>query len=186
MEVKPTASLAEFFHEALSSALKNQRVEASEMTEFYLVQLLSEFSTVTLDDEPLALRLAETVTAAPEARARTLRDIGDRSLYLSGFFADSLERGAVGVNYYIKLGESAYLQLAHMPARGTPSDVYRELSGKFARFVDVLAEVSEGGAIDNDLAVVQLYERWRRKGSEWLARRLRAKGMIPGGGGYLQ
>lgn len=186
MEVKPTASLAEFFHEALSSALKNQRVEASEMTEFYLVQLLSEFSTVTLDGEPLALRLAETVTAAPETRARTLRDIGDRSLYLSGFFAESLERGAVGVNYYIKLGESAYLQLAHMPARGTPSDVYRELSGKFARFVDVLAEVSEGSAIDNDLAVVQLYERWRRKGSEWLARRLRARGMIPGGGGYVQ
>ena len=181
MDVKPTTSLAEFFHEAVCSALRNQRVETSESTEFYLVNLLSEFSNSTLDDEPLALRLVAAATAAPEERARSLRTVGDHSLYVSGFFADSLQRSLVDVEYYIQIGGTAYSQLARMPERGTTHQVFLELSGKFARFVDVLAEVSEG-SLSSNLSVVQLYERWLRTGSEVIARRLRAHGVIPSTG----
>jgi len=123
------------------------------------------------------------VIAPPEERARTLRDVGDRSLYVSGFFAESLQRRLVDVDYYIRIGGTAYRQLASMPARSGPyGEVFLELAGKFPRFVDVLAEVSEGGAIATDAGVVQLYERWLRTGSEWIARKLRARGVLPNQG----
>jgi hypothetical protein len=183
MDLKPHLTVSEFFREALCEALRSQGVATSELAEYYLVNLLSEYATSTLDDEPLALRLAQAQTAMPEERARCLRAVGDHSLYVSGFFADSLQRSLVDVDYYIQIGGTAYAQLGHMPARGMPGDVYLELSDKFARFVDVLGEVSEASALGNNLGVVQLYERWLRTGSEWIARRLRARGMVlPSGG----
>lgn len=184
MEFRPHTSLSAFFHEALTAAIRNQGVEASEATEFYLVNLLAEFARSPIGDAPLALQLAEAQTASPEERAHKLREIGDRSLYVSGFFSDSLQRRLVDVDYYIKMGGTAYRLLARMPSRTASfSGVYLELSGKFPRFVDVLAEVSELSSLSSDAGVVQLYERWLRTGSEWIARKLRARGMLPGGGG---
>ena len=189
MDLGTNVSLSAYFHEAVTSAIKNQGVDTSEMTEFYLVNLLADYAKQPLDDEPLALSFAEAQMASPEQRAQRLREIGDRSLYVSGFFSDSLQRRLVDVDYYIRMGGSAYRQLARMPPRGRNAlpEVFAELSGKFPRFVDVLAEVSELSALKSDTGVVQLYERWLRTGSEWIARRLRAKGVIPGsGGGELQ
>lgn len=174
-------TLSDFFQETVHSALRNQGVDASDHAEAYLVGLLADYARprTPLDAEPLALRLAQAAFAAPAERARILRELGDRSLYVSGFFADSLARRAVDVGYYIEVGGTAYRQLARMPRE--PGEVYLELARQFPRFVEVLAEVSEWSAVCSDAGVVQLYERWRRTGAEWIARRLRAKGVIPGG-----
>ncbi len=180
MDVGPFRSVSEFFHDALGEAMRNQGVDTSEMTEFYLVNLLSDYTKAPLDDAPLALRLSAASTALPEERARALREIGDQSLYVSGFFADSLQRSLVDVDYYIAIGGGAYRQLARMSTGGRPfADVYDELAGKFPRLVDVLAEVSEGTAISSDRGTVALYERWLRTGSTWIERKLRAKGVLP-------
>jgi hypothetical protein len=178
-----SSSIREFFHDAVTAAMRNQRVDSSELTEFYLVNLLSDYARTPIDDAPLALRLSEAATALPEERARHLREIGDQSLYVSGFFSDSLQRSLVDVDYYIRIGGSAYAQLARMSACGKPfGAVYVELSGKFPLFVDVLAEVSKGSALTSDRGVVELYERWLRTGSDWIERRLRALGVLPGSG----
>src|SRR5512140_4028881 len=90
-------SVQEFFHEAISEAIRNQGVATSESTEFYLVNLLSEFASTTVDDAPLALKLAEASYAHPDERVRALRQIGDQTLYVSGFFSDSLRRKSIDV-----------------------------------------------------------------------------------------
>ena len=188
MAFDPTNSLTAFFQEAISEAIRNQGVPASELTEFYLVRLLADYARTPVDDEPLALQMAQAQVASTEERARKLRDIGDRSLYVSGFFSDSLNRSLVDVDYYIRMGGSAYRQLARLPARVTSafSPVYGELSEGFPRFVDVLAEVSESSALSSDRGVVQLYERYLKTGSEWIARRLRARGVLPRPAGDVQ
>ena len=112
-------------------------------------------------------------------RAQKLREIGDQSLYISGFFADSLQRSLVDVDYYIKIGGSAYAQLARMKSGARQFEpAYVELAGKFPRFVDVLAEVSAGSSLTSDRSVVELYERWLKTGSEWIERKLRARGVV--------
>jgi hypothetical protein len=182
-DIGAVSTLNEFFHEAVSTAMRNQGVESTEHAEFYLVNLLAGFAKAPIDDQPLALQLAEATLATPEERARHLRIVGDRSLYVSGFFEGSLSRRLVDVDYCIRLGGTAYRQLADLPAArrepGVPSvDVFRELAAKFARFVDVLAEVSEWGAVSSDAGVLALYERWVRTGSAWIERRLRARGVL--------
>ncbi len=182
MDLKSTSSVAEFFHEAVTAAIKNQGVATSETTECYLVNLLATFATASPDDEPLALKLATAAFATPDERVRHLKEVGDTSLYVSGFFSDSLQRKLVDVDYYIQIGGAAYGQLAsyfrgyrHSEVFGA---VYDELGAKFPRFVDVLNEISEQTMTSN-LSVVQLYERWLRTGSEWMERRLREHGVIP-------
>src|SRR5436190_1249732 len=105
------ASVDEFFHEVLEGALDRQGVEASGPTEFYLVGLLGDYAKARLPDGPLSLMLADTGTDAGE-RVRALKEVGDTSLYMTGFFADSLQRKLVGVEYYMDLGKAAYRELA--------------------------------------------------------------------------
>ena len=183
MDLKSTSSVAEFFHEVLTAAIKNQGVDASEPTEYYLVNLLSTFTKAPLDDQPLALKLATAAYASPDERVHHLKEVGDTSLYISGFFSDSLQRKLVDVDYYIQIGGAAYGQLAsyfrgyrHSEVFG---EVYDELGTKFPRFVDVLNEISEQTAMTSNLGLVQLYERWLKTGSEWMARKLRERGVLP-------
>jgi hypothetical protein len=182
--LKVSASLSEFFQDRVSSAIRNQGVSTTPPTECYLVSILSDFTTSPPDDEPLALKLARAVQS-PDERVRQLKDVGDTSLYVSGFFADSVQRKLVDIAYYMQLGGTAYLELARYFRRNPHSvvfgEVYDELGTKFPRFVDVLAEVSERTTSSNT-DLVQLYERWQRTGSEWMARRLRALGVLPGSG----
>ena len=182
MDVKSHFSVAEYFHEVVTEAIRNQGVDTSETAEYYLVNLLAAFTKAPVDDEPLALKIATAANAAPDERARQLKDVGDTSLYVSGFFADSLQRRLVDVDYYIELGGRAYGELARyfrVYRHSEVGEVYVELHEKFPRFVDVLAEISEKSAMTSQKGVVQLYERWLRTGSERVAQRLRAQGVIP-------
>lgn len=181
MQLAACASLSEFFREVLSSAMRNQGVEATSATEFYLVNLLSHFTHLPVNDEPLGLKLVDAQTRPPEERLQALRDVGDHSLYVSGLFADSLERRNVDVDYYVQIGGSAYRQLSqhNRYARDVQGTIFAELSDKFDRFVEVLAEVGVGSNLGSPTTLVSLYERWLRTGSDWAERRLREAGLVP-------
>lgn len=192
MSVTTHSSVEGFFQEVLAGALDRQGVEASQSTEFYLVGLLGEFAKARITDEPLSLKLVGTRAADAGERVRALKEVGDTTLYVSGFFADSLERKLVGVDYYMDLGKAAYRELAQRLATSSVREVYEELSGKFPRFVDVLAEIrSHTTFLGQD--VVRLYEEWLRTRSDWVEQRLRALGVLvqgpvdpEQGGGLLQ
>lgn len=183
LELTPHGSVAEYFHEMVGEALRNQGVAASAHAEFYLVNLLSEYCHTPLSDQPLSLLLAEASEGEPALRARKLRAVGDQSLYVSGFFADSLARKLVDTHYYISIGALAYRTLARMYAAPPWGQTYQELSGKFTQLVDVLGEVAARGQFARDSGVVQLYERYLRTGSEFLRRRLQGLGVTGIGSG---
>ena len=147
MTVTTHCSVEAFFQEVLEGALGRRGVAASGPTEFYLVGLLGEFASARLPDEPLSLRLAGTAGADSGERVRALKEVGDTSLYLTGFFADSLRRKLVGVDYYMDLGRAAYHELSVRLQASSVAEVYDELSGKFPRFVEVLNEVRRRRAL---------------------------------------
>src|SRR6185436_7058148 len=106
----------------------------------------------------LAVKLVGARDAEPAARVKTLKEVGDTSLYVAGFFAESLDRSLVDVDYYVGLGTSAYGQLAGRLG-GNLTQVYAELADRFPRFVDVLAEIRR--RVDFAGAdVVKLYEQY--------------------------
>ena len=186
-------TLQEYFQTSLSDALENQNVKAGADTIHYVVNLLTSFSRAeelferTPDGmmiRPLALLYADAVEGTTvDERNRALRRLGDVALFISGVFAQSLNRCVVDVDYYVSMGGSAYSYLSDT-VRGTNrgramSGIYNELASKFVAFVDVLGEVSEGSNCNNDIDVLRQYEIWLRTGSARAADRLRAAGIQP-------
>jgi hypothetical protein len=189
MAVIPHASVESFFHEVVTEALDHQGVEASESTEFYLVGLLGEYAHARIPDEPLSLKMIGGPGDSSE-RVKNLKQVGDTSLYVTGFFAESLERRIVGVAYYKDLGQAAYRELSRHLASSSVGEVYDELAARFPTFVEVLTEVRRNvDFVGQD--VVKLYEEWTRTRSEWIERRLAKLGVLvrgasPDDDGYLQ
>ena len=174
----------EYFKELIESALARQHVHAGEFTSYYLVNLLCQFVRPDArrpfpdDADPLAIRLTRALqTAGPEQRAR-LRSLGDFSLFMSGFFADSLRRKTVDVDYYVSMGEYAYGSLSRHDDDAF-SDVFGELARKFVGFMDVLADVSERTALTSSTDLLRLYEKWLRTGSTRDGQKLVDRGIVP-------
>jgi hypothetical protein len=191
------ADLRGFFHDALSLALQEQRVEATAPTEHYLVALLADFAhptelaTETLE-RPLPVLLAEALNAEGHERFQRLRCLGDSVLYTSGFFLDHLETHGVELSYASTLGARAYGSAADMLRRNgvtpredapRPPELFEELADKFARFAQVLSTLADGlfanSARSTDTGVLRLYERWLRSGSTQLASVLVERGVAP-------
>jgi hypothetical protein len=182
IDVLPHASVDAFFHEVLTDALESMRVDATEPAGWYLVTLLGDFTRARLPDEPLAVKLAQSAAGDPGERVKTLKEVGDTSLYVAGFFAESLSRKLVDADYYIGLGRGAYAELAGRMGSSSITDVYRELAEGFPGFVEVLAEVRR--RVDFAGAdVMKLYEQWLRTRDAWIEKKLRALGVLvdPGG-----
>jgi hypothetical protein len=186
----------EYFREALSGALAHRRLHLHETTEFYVVNLLAghvggsrlfvERPDGTVGAEPLAFILKRALEAQREERRRALKRLGDTSLFVSGFFGDSLAGSLVDVDYYIAMGERAYDALSGFErAPGGLGAVYEELAERFPELVDVLAEIAELSELSSNRGLVKLYERFLATGSRRVAERLREKGVAlfsgPGG-----
>jgi hypothetical protein len=172
----------EYFKELVETALQHQRLSAREMTSFYLVNLLAGFihldQACRRDTEPLGVRFAKALQAGGSVQRDGLRHVGDRSLFISGFFSDSLNRSLVDVDYYIALGERAYGSLARQ-SDDTFADVFDELAEKFSGFVDVLSEVSERTALASNSDLLRLYEKWLRTRSPRSGDLLAERGIVP-------
>jgi len=172
----------EYFKELVESALEHQQLATSEMTSFYVVNLLAGFvhldGSPAADHEPLGIRLAKALQAGGTRQRDGLRQVGDTSLFISGFFGDSLTRSLVNVDYYISLGECAYSSLARQSDERL-SEVFDELAEKFSGFVDVLGEVSERTGLTSNSDLLRLYERWLRTKSRRSGDLLVKQGIVP-------
>jgi hypothetical protein len=172
-------SPVEYFKELVEAAIAHQGLSAGEMTSFYLVKLLAGYVYVDPADadEALGIRFAKALQAGGSLQRDGLRRVGDLSLFISGYFSDSLNRSLVDIDYYIALGERAYGSLARTD--DAFSDVFDELAEKFSGFVDVLGEVSERSALTSNTDLLRLYERWLKTRSRRSGDLLARQGIVP-------
>jgi hypothetical protein len=186
-------NLREFFRDSVHAALERQQVAVGDHTEHYVVNLLTMFarSEALFDGasgrpqlKPLALMLAEAGEAPTRAdRLRTLQRLGDVSLFMAGFFAQSFARRLVDIDYHIAMGGRAYGTLAdscRTSARGRALGmVFTELAQKFQRLVDALNDVSEMAHRHDQRDVLRQYEIWLKTGSPRAHGILRSLGVEP-------
>ena len=178
---------AEYFKNLVEAALSRQHLHAPELTSYYLVDLLCRFmrpdARIPFSEdsgEPLALRLGRALDSGGlEQRAR-LRNLGDFSLFMSGFFPDSFRRRVVDVDYYVSMGEYAYGSLSRREADAF-GQVFSELARRFVPYMDVLSDVSEQSGMRSSTDVLRLYEKWLRTGSPRDGQRLIDRGVLPNG-----
>lgn len=179
---------AQFFREQLVKAMEHQKVSTSAFTEYYLVNLLTRCVNGEAlprpepgyDETPLALLYVRALEASRHDRARLLRLMGDTALFVSGFFAESLNRRITDIGYYRTLGGQAYSRLSQEEAP-FPFDrtVFCELGFRFGQFADLLSEVSENSRLAATRSVLVLYERWLETGSRRAAALLAEQGITP-------
>ncbi len=175
-------SPVEYFKEMIEAALEHQRLQTAEMTSYYLVNLLAGFAgeppRARLDETPLALQLVDALRRAGAERNAHLKEIADRSLFISGFFSDSLKRRVADIDYYVTLGACAYHSLSEEEDEVFGA-VFAELGRRFVRFVDVLSEVSERSSLVSNHDLLRLYEKWLRTGSRRDGELLAERGIVP-------
>ncbi|MGQ0505153.1 MAG: hypothetical protein ACT4TC_07500 [Myxococcaceae bacterium] len=180
------SSLREVFKTLLEEAASRQQVEMAQETEFYLVNLLSEFVTVeklfNAEDkgpEPLAVLYHRALQQEREERIRTLRRLGDVSLYTVGFFGDFLRERVVGPDYYIQMGGAAYEQVASLSPNTGFAIVYRELGARFRPVAAVLEEIAARGLVaTGPEGALKVYESWVRSGNHRLEKVLVDSGVV--------
>jgi hypothetical protein len=192
-DLQPVVSLAEYFMNSVDAAMEKNNVVVDEHTAHYVVNLLTIFSrseafyeswTGRRKIRPLALMLADAADASSEKeRNFILQRLGDISLFIAGFFADSLQTSPVDVDYYIHMGGGAYQSLS-LHIRGTfhgraYGGVFEELADNFQPIVDVLNEVRDSARATNDEQILRLYEVWLKTGSSRAARLLGELGVQP-------
>jgi hypothetical protein len=178
-QIVPVTNLREFFRDALHGALEKQHVAVEDQTEHYVVNLLTLFSrSEALYDQtsegprlkPLVVLLTEALEArSPGDRQRGLQRLGDVSLFIAGFFAQSFARKLIDIDYHIAMGGRAYASLAETLTRSRSrvlGQVFAELSEKFQPMVDALNEVSETSYQHSDKDILRLYEIWLKTGSK--------------------
>jgi hypothetical protein len=176
-------SAVEYFKELVDGAIEHQRLHATDLAAYYVVQMLATFAErpapdAGADETPLAIRLAQALDSGGAKQRVTLKQVGDVSLFVSGFFSDSLKRKLVDVDYYASIGGYAYQALSRVESDAV-SAVFAELGDKFLGFVDVLAEVSERTQCASNADLLRLYERWLKTGSPRSGQLLVERGVVP-------
>jgi len=186
----PRAVFAGLVAEALSVA----PADVSPMATAYLVGLLEARLPASGDDAEPEATLAEAWLAAAadrgSGRLRRLRALGDRALFVSGYFGASLTRSVVGCGYYRDMGRNAYGALASalgaLPERTWPQ-LFEELADRFAELVHVLGEVSDRVYRDRPEWLLALYDRYLATGSPSArAKLVRIGCVLPGDSGRPQ
>ena len=187
--VKPAklSGVREYFSGELKSAMERQKLSAKPGSVDYLADLLVRYmdsesffvknAEGKLENNILADLYAQYMQGSQSTRRITLRRLGDICLLITGFFADSLKRKVVDIDYYFGMGGSAYWKLSHLN-EGAGS-LYQELAVKFKPFSDVLGEMSERSGLQSNSDLLRLYERWLFTGSERIKGVLFEHGITP-------
>lgn len=181
--------LHEVLRESVQKAIAERAIKASEMTEFYLVNLLAELQSLESlyerlgpdsIERPMSIQLLEAQSGDLRSRIRALKKLGDTALVVSGFFSEGLGSELVDQSYYITIGGSAYGSLAYIVGETELfAETYSELAVKFAAFADVLTIVAPWNKAVSNSDLIKIYERWLATGDEYLETVLAEKGIAP-------
>ena len=182
---------AEYFKEMVESAVEHQHVTVSKTAEFYVVNLLNEClktAKVFAEDdpekeEPLTQKLNLALNASHYEKIKRFKELGDFTLFISGFFPDSLNRKLVDVDYYAVIGSAAYKNLSFIlrKKKNGPvfSSLYDELAEKFSSLMGVLSEISRKTSMGKTPELLRIYEKWVKTGNPWEEKLLKKKGIFP-------
>ncbi len=180
----------EHFSELISSAIEKQKVNAPQAVQTYLVNVLEHYldarnlfqndilETGEKSPDTLAEMYLKASASEGQQQIELLKKLADRSLYISGYFGDSLNRKTIDIDYYAEMGGVAYGHLAEVTKQDTSAHIFRIFSRQFMDFVDVLSYVSSKSSVQSDANLLRLYDRYVKTGSSWAREMLLEAGVV--------
>ena len=159
----------DYFNEMVDDGFSKKNLKKTPAVKDYVVGILEHYLDANNLFDAQKTTLAEMFLIANQSegtrKIEILKKLGDKSLYISGFFGDSLSRKMVDIDYYVDMGGAAYASLAECSREDTTARVYKTISKQFVDFVDVLTYISQKSMLQTDQNILRLYERYIRTGS---------------------
>lgn len=180
---------SDYFNHLIKLGVDKRGIEVSNPIIQYLAKMLTHYVDARNLHEPEfdengnrnPQTLAELWLTAQNSDSTTqkelLKKLGDRTLYISGFFSESLNRSLIDVDYYYSMGVSAYKTLAYQSPSNQKS-VFEEMSTRFLDFVEVLVVISQDAFANTDKGILRLYETYLRTGSNLAKQKLETLGVF--------
>jgi hypothetical protein len=183
------ASPREFFVDRIDEALVRLKFDPLPSSKTYLADLLHHFifsknlfetdaATGKSRRETLAELFLRAQNSPPPMRSDLLKRLGDHSLYISGFYGDSLNRKIVDIDYYVDMGGVAYGALSSAASNEEASAMFNDFSKRFVGFVDVLIYISQDTRVQSNEDLLRLYDRYLATGSRLAEEQLLEKGLL--------
>ena len=152
------------WHALVGEAQAATERRLDETLESYLVFLLMRFADQPqMTERIMALDYLEAVAGETLGQRDKLRDVGDQCLLFSGLFPQIAERRRVKVSYFVRLGRSAYDQLAVLADRKS-EQLYTSLAHAFVAVMDVLHAIRALNGTPA-LTALQASQLWADTGS---------------------
>jgi len=167
-------TVEEIFKSIVVEGLDRMRIEVSLPVQNYLGNLLNSyiqsdqlFETDSDSGKKNLIPLAQTYLKAQKVslseKLFLLKQVGDKSLYLGGFFRESLNKQLINPNYYFHIGQGAYDSLAdHYPEE----EIFRELSYHFIDLMDVLSYIACKHSIRTEEDLMKVCVKYLQTGSK--------------------
>lgn len=187
-DTKIIQSGTEFFSQLVTSSVEARGLNVSQFIIDYLTKTLTHYVDARNLHEPeytesgkrnpqtLAEIWLTAQNSEPSTQKELLKKLGDRTLYISGFFSESLNRSLVDIDYYHSMGASAYRVLA-LNSSSNLNSIFSEMSDRFLDFVEVFAVISQDAFVRTDKGILRLYETYLRTGSNLAKEKLQALGV---------
>ncbi|MDF1645776.1 MAG: hypothetical protein P1U61_02180 [Legionellaceae bacterium] len=126
------------WHALVNEAQASTQLILPENTESYLVFLLMRFSqSPELTESVLALDFLNSMQTVGVRQVELLREVGDKSLLLSGLFPGIAEKRHVQLKYFTDMGQAAYLTVSELEGDEAAA-LYHELSCQFKQLMGIL------------------------------------------------
>jgi hypothetical protein len=188
--MKIVVSSKDFFRQTVQDAFTERRMPDSPLAKDYICTLLEHyvytsnlFDVESEDGRKQRSTLAELYLTATSqhsgVRIDLLKKLGDVSLYISGYFGESLQRKVVDVDYYANMGGVAYATLSSHVRDSHYRNVYLNFSHNFMDYVELLTLISKKTRIQNESNLLLLFDRFVSTGSEEASKSLIEKGLVP-------
>ncbi len=126
------------WHALVHEAQASTRLILPENTESYLVFLLMRFmQSPELAESILAIDFLNSMQEVGTRQLELLREVGDKSLLLSGLFPGIAEKRHVQPRYFTDMGQAAYLTVSELEV-DEEAALFYELSHQFKQLKDIL------------------------------------------------
>lgn len=172
-----------FFQALVKTGLSESGIQVSSSVKHYLSELLQFyifsdhlFSEMNASGKKQMNCLAELYLnsqTSQETSPRRLKKIGDMSLYVSGFFRESLKRRLISVDYYIQMGQNAFQSLAS----GRDQEVFGELAHHFKDLVFVLFCIHKKSSGSHHDYLLSLMDQYMDEPSRQVEKKLKSHGL---------
>ncbi len=179
----------DYFNDLLDDVLKNvDQFEIHPFSKVYLLDLLNNFLHVDslftknvngkIESKMLSELFFESQALESTIKIQKLKKLAETTLYVSGFFASSLNRKIVNQSYYVQVGAMVYSSLSSaVDSDQKTGDLYKHFAHHFLDYADVLTEVSHKANIQKSNDVLEMFGRYLDTGSQWAEKLLIQNGI---------